>query len=45
MIGTALTIAPQVIPFLPPPVSVIATALLATVNGVYHLYQPSPNGK
>jgi len=43
-IGTALTVAPQLVSFLPPEISVIATAILAAATGIYHLYQPSPNG-
>ena len=44
LIGTALVVAPQVVPLLPADAAIVASAILAAATNIYHLYQPAPNG-
>ena len=41
--GAVLTVLPQVVASIPSPYKDVATAALAAVVSVYHLWQPSPS--
>jgi hypothetical protein len=45
IIGALLTVAPQIIGTLPAGSREAATAILAAVVAIYHLYQPNPSAK
>lgn len=42
LVGAILTIAPQFIAILPSADRDAASLVLAAVNGIFHLYQPTP---
>jgi hypothetical protein len=42
VMGTAVTIVPQLISTLNPELQGIATGVLAMATSIYHLYQPTP---
>jgi len=44
ILGTTLTMAPQFIAAIPQPYATCATAAIALLAAIYHLFQPSPNG-
>ena len=45
LLGTLLSIAPLLIPAIPPPYQILATAIIGGLNTFLHLYAPSPAAK
>ncbi len=42
LITGAATIMPMVVPLIPPPYNLAASAVIAAIGAVYHLFQPVP---
>ena len=40
--SAAATIVPMVVPIIPPPYNLAASAVIAAVSAVFHLFRPSP---
>lgn len=43
--GVAGTIAPMLTSVIPPPYNVAASAVVAAISAVYHLFAPSPSAR
>jgi hypothetical protein len=43
LLGGIISAAPYFFPIIPAPYNAIATGIIATLTGIYHLYQPMPS--